>query len=1378
MLKRENGGNKNFFLKNNSKSIRENFNSFSTTTAHTNNSMNSVNPFIKKNNSNNNNLNTNSNINHFNQNNHDNSNKFNKRKNNRLNDKIKQNKQNKNSNSNSPNNKKIFNGKDVNQIGPILQNPESMGFQKVNHKPRELPRFLITPQPQLTTKHFKQDYWDRLNQQKMLRLEESIDDMQELYETLKKMRDTERTIMENKGLVDKAELSKDLNDAIIFQGTCQDMCPIFERARRNVEYTVFSYERDLDKDDKKASRWKALKVFARPAAAAAPPLPSDVRPPHILMKTLDYIVDNLLDTLPKSESFLWDRMRSIRQDFTYQNYCGPEAVDCNERIVRIHLLILHIMVKTNSTFSLQQELEQLHKSLITLSEIYDDMRSNGLNCPNEAEFRAYSLLSKIRDPQYDETIQKLPSDIFNNNLVQLAICFRKIISNSNYSERGYIRTENSLNFYYSFFKLLGSSKVPFLMGSFLQIYLNEIRFYCLKALSHSLNKKHKPIPYEYLQKILLFNNIDELRALCEYYSITFEDDAIDLRTLQHHSHKIPESKALSLTYLKIVDDKIMGRSYAQIINSALPNVIAKPEADLIIDMVDDEIENNHQIIDNNISPMDLNTNIANDKNVSALNFNAKNASSLTNLMHELPKLNKNDALKLNVNDVKNDIYLQKTELNIQTDLISKRQPEKELPNFNISSTGIDDTFIAKTDNFIKVKEESHPKVHFNDTTSNNIFNGNDSIIVQKQKIKQEKELEQKKLFEEEQKQKQLNEQKEQEKIQQKEAIANITDNMIKDITGNIIKDVIIENKKEVARKANIIDSISNELFDAFLHERLYLIYLETKAITFHKTKKVKDVIKNWKNKFNKKKIQKEKEKKHREELELVRKQLGVPSLKRARHILDTPNTKNSDSFLISSDRKRRIIFSPINTEVNNFSTKLLEKNELWLPFDLTHLYFNKIINKVPKDRMVDLDIFLYASNWSSVSNSWVLNKFGLKSQKDVVSLNDEMVNLNVKCINDKFDATKLNHTQLIVFNTGVTEPEIFDLELKLQKDGEELIKLITNASLQSETCFNILIIYWDSSETKINSGSIARYLKLNRIEKSFNDIVLNIGFVKITDSSPHKSLEYGLNKMANDFKFTLTEKGQYLFKMLRKPSYIEHSLSSKELKTTQKIDEKMRRVLEMENDIYKKQLNKRNTYAHLQSHIMTSPKLYKKKLPVLLSASKHSNKFKTPLPSRYVSGTTPSGTKSYLVNKIQSRASMPDSYSTNMLPPPSTPSHSTNLPVVATSIAHRTPIVNNTFKVSRSHSNDNSASNTNTNSNNNKTYNNDDNNDDNTGNGNNTSMNHNMFGFSNRQQILFQTPIHAIIKSQDNHSVSQAEDSEEVQELKGLIETVRKIVKY
>lgn len=68
--------------------------------------------------------------------------------------------------------------------------------------------------------------------------------------------------------------------------------------------------------------------------------------------------------LEKCHAFLWDRTRSIRQDFTLQNIRDISAVQIHERIARFHILCLHEMCQYGEEkFSEQQETEQLRKGL-------------------------------------------------------------------------------------------------------------------------------------------------------------------------------------------------------------------------------------------------------------------------------------------------------------------------------------------------------------------------------------------------------------------------------------------------------------------------------------------------------------------------------------------------------------------------------------------------------------------------------------------------------------------------------------------------------------------------------------------------------------------------------------------------------------------------------------------------------------------------------------------------------------------------------------------------------------------------------------------------------------------------------------------------------
>lgn len=80
---------------------------------------------------------------------------------------------------------------------------------------------------------------------------------------------------------------------------------------------------------------------------------------------MDYLVSEILakHAIDKCHKFVRDRTRSIRQDFTLQNIRDISAVHTHERIARFHILSLHEMCEYDEgTFSLPQEMEQLHKS--------------------------------------------------------------------------------------------------------------------------------------------------------------------------------------------------------------------------------------------------------------------------------------------------------------------------------------------------------------------------------------------------------------------------------------------------------------------------------------------------------------------------------------------------------------------------------------------------------------------------------------------------------------------------------------------------------------------------------------------------------------------------------------------------------------------------------------------------------------------------------------------------------------------------------------------------------------------------------------------------------------------------------------------------------
>lgn len=1144
------------------------------------------------------------------------------------------------------------------RIGSLVANPQQFGFRRIPHKRRPVPRFLINQQSQLKRKEFVQDSWDAANQKKMLQLESNIDDFSELYETLRKMRDVERKMMESKHLVDKADSAKDLTEAINFQGTCQDMCPVFERARRNVEYTVYSYEKN-DPEDKKAARDKALKVFSRPAAAAAPPLPSDVRPPHTLVKTLDYIVDNLLTTLPQSEGFLWDRMRSIRQDFTYQNYSGPEAVDCNERIVRIHLLVVHLMAQNKAEYSLQQELEQLHKSLITLSEIYDEVRASGGSCPNEAEFRAYASLSKIRDPEYDKALEKLPSHIFQNDLVQQAVCFRRLISNSNYVKRGVIRTENCLNFYQRFFQLIATEKVPFLMCSFLELYVNEVRFYAFKALSYSLNKKHKPIPTQYFLENFLFNDETELIEFCKYYSIEVSPDGVELKTLTHTSHKLPERQPLRQPYLKCVDNMLQGSTFNFIVNSGKSNIDTIPDQRVFEHISNTDVESTSTDDRRYTSEHETDRAEADTEMESAMEVGkdtefekgAEESLKFNQAPHKMlqaqkPSIPPSRFMPYNMGSI-GLIKPQSTQTAGET--------EPNARNGTFMPPGL---FPKTNDRLVYDKHLSK-----NIKSNNTIAIGSKAHLGENQAIINNLEVE-----------------KESQRRFSKQSQPVLTHNNLRKIeaasalANQVVKEVvhkrtvaIVENSLQKGRQRQArIDNLADVLYHAFIHEKLYLIYMDSKADAHYRNKLKSKLFRKWSSRYLEKTRKKESDQRKREDIQKVERQLGVPILKNTFSRTPKSHDLANNSFCLSSSRKKDVIFSPVNNEVNKFDVQASKQTEVWECLPMKDLYFKKISDKFSSSEApYTADVFIYGKDWESVCGSWMINKFALSSNEKSYKISDGHLTMNLCCIDRYYDPSKFTSVQLLVFNTGVTDASIFDLELKLQQDGEELIKLITGISLNSDICFSLLVVYWESAENPLAPDVVSKCLKLNRIAKSFSGVLEQIGIVNINSYMPHKALENGLVDIANQYKPRLTDRGRYNRHLREKRS----TSGGSHLLTTKAIDERMKRMHDSEEKKLRKTHDERNTYAHLQSHIAASPKLKKRKLPVLLSKNRE-NRFETPQTKR-----TASSSSSAMFSHLALKLGKSTRFSSINLAP-ATPSHSTNFPPALTD-SHNTPQLSN-----------------------------------------------------------------------------------------------------
>ncbi|TFK51381.1 hypothetical protein OE88DRAFT_1659360 [Heliocybe sulcata] len=221
--------------------------------------------------------------------------------------------------------------------------------------------------------------------------------------------------------MDDPLVPKRLDEAITMVGTCLDMCPRFERYRRERENNLDKWE--TIPGTRRVDHRRAVKAYER--AAGDKIIPSDLRPPHILKRTLNYLFHHLLleGGFEATHTFIRDRSRAVRTDFTMQHETGPLAIECHDRCARYHILALHFM-REKADFSIALEEQQLMNTLQSLKEFYEDQRQR-YQSPTELEMRVYHRLIHIRDQR--ERHDDIPDEILAHPVFKLTTQFRLIV---------------------------------------------------------------------------------------------------------------------------------------------------------------------------------------------------------------------------------------------------------------------------------------------------------------------------------------------------------------------------------------------------------------------------------------------------------------------------------------------------------------------------------------------------------------------------------------------------------------------------------------------------------------------------------------------------------------------------------------------------------------------------------------------------------------------------------------------------------------------------------------------------------------------------------------------------------------------------------------
>lgn len=154
-----------------------------------------------------------------------------------------------------------------------------------------------------------------------------------------------------------------------------------------------------------------------------------------------------------------------------------------------------------------------HQAVLkSLNEFYDDARTSRPPLPtlNEPEFRAYNILTHLRDPDIIWATELLPRDVFDSPLLQTALSLHSLVQRSNIA-RGERASPNAFS---RFFRLIAQPEVPYLFGCILSTHFAEIRKNALETMRGAYIAQHALFPARTLAKVLGCDGEDEVAEIC------------------------------------------------------------------------------------------------------------------------------------------------------------------------------------------------------------------------------------------------------------------------------------------------------------------------------------------------------------------------------------------------------------------------------------------------------------------------------------------------------------------------------------------------------------------------------------------------------------------------------------------------------------------------------------------------------------------------------------------------------------------------------------------------------------------------------------------------------------------------------------------------
>ncbi|CAD5118677.1 DgyrCDS7362 [Dimorphilus gyrociliatus] len=322
-------------------------------------------------------------------------------------------------------------------------------------------------------------------------------------------------------------------------GTCPDMCPEKERYFREDKRRLSIYEVVPGHDIVDHSR--AVKEYSRSSADQEMPLPHEVRPVYVLEKTMNYLLQTVLKMPDEAHwdewyDFLWNRTRAIRKDITQQQLCDTSTVSLVEKCARFHIYCSHRLCELHmAVFDKKINDENLTKCLQTLKELYKDLESKGILCPNEAEFRSYIVLMNLNGGDCLREVQQLRFEVRESKQVRYVVKVHQTLNANNYVR---------------FFKLV--KKASFLQAAILHRYFVQVRTFALKVMCKAYTANTQ-IPIGDLVDQLCFEDEFQAQEFFHHFEIETTNQHV---VLKQKSLIKPEAEFKLKRAIQLVESKM------------------------------------------------------------------------------------------------------------------------------------------------------------------------------------------------------------------------------------------------------------------------------------------------------------------------------------------------------------------------------------------------------------------------------------------------------------------------------------------------------------------------------------------------------------------------------------------------------------------------------------------------------------------------------------------------------------------------------------------------------------------------------------------------------------------------------------------------------